>query len=203
MRVGQIEEQETLRTALDSGYVKDWSVAIDGGAHVGGWTGIMAERFQTVHAFEPAADTFKILQENMAGVDNVRLYNLALMEKQQFGVMERTKARTTSRLFAPKPGGDVVAVAIDDLPLPSLGLLKLDLEGCELFALQGAQKTIKRHSPFLIVEMAASLHKGLSERFGVSDADVARWLKGIGYREVFRVGVDVGFSHGERIGKSS
>lgn len=194
LRVGQIEEQKTLLAALDSGYITNWSVAIDGGAHVGGWSKIMAERFETVHAFEPAADTFKILQGNMADVPKVRLYQMALMEKAQFGVMERTKARTTSRLFTPKPGGDVVAVAIDDLPLPSLGLLKLDLEGCELFALKGAETTIKRHWPFLIVEMAASLNKGLSERFGVSDADVARWLKTVGYREVFRVGVNVGFA---------
>lgn len=195
LKLGQIEEQETLRAALDSGHVTDWSAAIDGGAHVGGWTKIMAEWFQTVHAFEPAPDTFEMLCSNMAGVQNVRLYNFALMQQRQLGAM-RLNVRTTARRFAPGVGGDIMAVPIDGFQFTSLGLLKLDLEGCDFFALVGAEQTIKRHRPFILVEMAGDMNKGLSERFGVTDDDVRDWLSRRGYSEVFRMGVDVGFAAG-------
>lgn len=190
---GQINEQKFLHAALDSGHITDWSIAVDGGAHVGGWTRIMAERFTAVHAFEPAPDTFQVLSENMIGVPNVRLHNLALMEARQSGTID-LNVRMTGRKFWPNDAGDIQAVAVDDFEFSSLGLLKLDLEGCDLFALKGARKTMKRCRPFVIVEMAASLNKGLSERFGVTDADVADWLSQRGYSERMRIGVNVGYS---------
>lgn len=196
LREGQIQEQNTLLRALAGGYVTDWSVAVDGGAHVGGWTKILAERFRAVHAFEPAADTFKLLSANMADLANVRLYNIALMHERQLGTIQLDGVRTTARRFAPKPGGDVLAVGLDELKLPSCGLIKLDLEGCEYFALQGAAETIKRHRPFLLVELGESLNKGLSERFGLGDDDVRSWLAERGYAEVFREGVNVGYVPG-------
>lgn len=191
-KLKQIDEQATLRRALGAGYITDWSLAVDGGAHVGGWTRIMAEHFQIVHAFEPAPDTFKVLTENLAAVPNVRLYNMALMQKRQFGTM-RLDVTTTARKFAPGAGGDILAVGLDEFNFPSCGLIKLDLEGCDYFALEGAAETIKRHRPFLIVELGEHLHKGLSERFGVSNDDVAGWLTKRGYTEVFREGVNVGY----------
>lgn len=193
IREKQIVEQRTLLRALDAWFIKDWSLAVDGGAHVGGWTRIMAERFQVVHAFEPAPDTFATLSENMAGLTNVRLHNVALMDKRQQGTM-RLDVRSTARKFWPDSDGDMLAVALDEFELPSCGLIKLDLEGCDLFGLQGAVKTIKRHRPFLIVELGEALHKGLSERFGIGDIDVAAWLKRRGYSEAFREGVNVGYA---------
>jgi FkbM family methyltransferase len=43
-------------------------------------------------------------------------------------------------------------LAIDDLDLPRLDLIKIDIEGMELEALAGARKTIARHKPQMLIE---------------------------------------------------
>lgn len=184
----QVAELETLRTALASDFITDWSIAIDGGAHLGGWTDILADHFKTVHAFEPARDTFAKLQANMAGRENVRLYNMALMQKRQLVAMQRRDKALTGRMIKPG-GGDILACPIDDLDLQSCGFIKLDVEGCEFFALKGARRTLKRCRPFVMVEM-----DGRGERLDINDSMVADWLESMGYREVMRFGVDRGFA---------
>lgn len=58
--------------------------------------------------------------------------------------------------------GDTVAVTVRALPLDALGLtgvtfIKFDVEGHELPALQGAQRTIRRDRPALLVELEARI----------------------------------------------
>lgn len=184
----QERELEALYKILDGNWITDWSVAVDGGAHVGGWSAVMANWFRTVFAFEPAQDTFLKLRSNMHVFPNVRPHQLALMDKRQTVEITWT-TQSTARQVNPKDGADILAVPLDEFDLPSCGLIKLDLEGCEIFALKGATKTIKRHKPFLIVEMA-----GHWKRFEVKERDILDWIKTRGYREVFRSGVNVGFA---------
>ena len=47
-------------------------------------------------------------------------------------------------------------MAIDELNLPRLDLIKIDIEGMEIEALQGAQETISRNRPQLIIEKIKS-----------------------------------------------
>ena len=53
--------------ALDAGiwYVKNRSIAIDGGANIGLWGIRMSKKFETVHSFEIDAETFECLQRNI------------------------------------------------------------------------------------------------------------------------------------------
>ncbi|HET8996932.1 MAG TPA: FkbM family methyltransferase [Acetobacteraceae bacterium] len=69
----------------------------------------------------------------------------------------------------------VRALSIDSLGLPRLDLLKIDVERMELAALSGAQQTIRRHLPIIIIERLksdeAQLHAVLEDygyrRFGI------------------------------------
>lgn len=65
---------------------------------------------------------------------------------------------------------DVRALTIDGMNLPRCDLLKIDIEGMELDALQGAVETLKRHKPVVMVEMLKC------DRSGVIDL-----LDGFGY----------------------
>jgi hypothetical protein len=47
---------------------------------------------------------------------------------------------------------DTRMLAIDDLQLARLDLIKIDIEGMELEALAGARKTIARHKPQMLIE---------------------------------------------------
>jgi hypothetical protein len=50
-------------------------------------------------------------------------------------------------------GNHVPQLRIDDLELPSLGLIALDIEQYEPFAIRGGLETIKRHKPVIVMEL--------------------------------------------------
>jgi FkbM family methyltransferase len=129
-------------------------VALDGGAHVGAYTRIMLERFETVYAFEPAPDTFAALERNLRdwGVaDRVHAYQVALSDKEEkVDLRGRPGRRSVTRRIV--GSGDIPAMPIDALDLEELDFLKLDLEGYEHRALIGARETLLRTRPYVLFE---------------------------------------------------
>lgn len=176
---------EHLDAALK--YVTGWRVAVDGGAHVGTWACEMAARFGCVLAFEPAADTFECLMENMRGLSNVSPVRAALGVSHGYGRMvdDLTRPGNTGARWLDACGvGDVVVIALDDMTFAGLDLLKLDLEGGELAALRGAEQTLRRYRPVVVMEV---------KRLGAGrpDPTLAVWqLSEYGYAEVDRRGND-------------
>ena len=77
-------------------------------------------------------------------------------------------------------------LTVDSLNLPSLGFLKLDLEGGEYLALQGARETIEKYRPVIFVECK----KGMSARFGNEFNAPLLFLQELGAREVKRMHAD-------------
>ena len=67
-----------------------------------------------------------------------------------------------------KNTAEVRKVALDEFNLPRVDFIKLDVEGMELEALEGAEKTIKSTRPILLVEKIKSnseqLHRWFSDR---------------------------------------
>lgn len=170
-------------------HVTDWSVAIDGGAHVGLWSRTMAAHFGRVLAFEPAPDTFECLAFNVAALDHVKVYQAALSDAPgrvslTWSPDAEARANTGARFV--QAGGDIDAVTIDGLALASLGFLKLDVEGSEPMALAGAAETIARCKPVILFENKWHWcrHHGLPKH-AVRDL-----LIGYGYRLLEQVGCD-------------
>lgn len=74
---------------------------------------------------------------------------------------------------------------IDDWQLKSCGLIALDTEGTEFRALKGAENTINRFRPVLVVE-----DKGHVARFGDTSEAMNAWIAAHGYREHEKIGQD-------------
>ncbi len=177
-----------LRMALE--YVTDFTVAVDGGSHVGTWSRLLAQRFQRVVAVEPSDDTFEALSANMRKFEcvNVELCHVALGAAPGSVTMildgrALSLANTGARCV--KPGGAIPLVTIDSWNLPSLGFLKLDVEGSEVAALQGAIETLKRYKPIVLFE-----DKKLWRRYGHRADAVEKFLLSLGYRHLQRAGCD-------------
>lgn len=141
-------------------HVKNWSVACDLGAHVGTWTKVMAGRFASVVAFEPSQDTFECLQYNVlqAGLTNVQCLQMAVGAAPGFVTMaldapNQARANTGARFT--RPGGAIPVTTIDSLGLTDVGFIKLDIEGSEPAALEGAAKTIATCRPVVLYENKA------------------------------------------------
>ncbi len=177
-----------LRIALE--YVKDWSIAVDAGAHVGTWSKTLSSHFTRVIAAEPAEDTFQCLEMNMRRFEctNVELRNVALGAAS--GTVHMVLdgraldlANTGARYM--KVGGKIPCEAIDDWHLPSLGFLKLDIEGAELQALTGAALTLARCKPIVLFEC-----KGFGKRYGEQPDAIPKLLTSLGYHQAAVCGCD-------------
>jgi FkbM family methyltransferase len=173
-------ERDVLDAAL--AYVKDFTLAIDGGAHIGTRAIPLAERFTQVLAFEPDPENLECLRLNTAKRGNILTSDYALGERagKQLLLSNTTNTGMNHILPAQEPTPDhfvhsVNTLAIDSLDLFDVGLIKLDLEGYELFALKGAEETIKRCQPVLVLELWHF------PRYGLKLNDIRGFLDSLGY----------------------
>lgn len=185
---GETFQLDRLEVAMQ--YVTDWSCAVDGGAHVGSWSIIMAEAFDKVIAIEASSDTYKCLMKNTLEYGHVSLIHAALgnMDLGTASVCDdKTRVGNSgSRFVNFDTSGDVNNMTLDSLNLDSLGFLKLDVEGCELFALEGAVKTIKKFKPVIFMEVK----KGMAERFDIETNAPVKFLNSLGAKMVKRIKSD-------------
>lgn len=171
-------------------HVTDWSIAIDGGANAGTWSRQLNERFARVIAVEPARDTCEALRHNMRqfGCSHVEVKSVALGSAPGFVSMhldeKGERLKNTGARFSME-GGDIPVETIDSWHLPSLGLLKLDVEGSEAMAIRGAKQTIKRCRPVILYE-----EKGHWRRFGLKRGAVEHLLTKMGYRLAEELRID-------------
>jgi FkbM family methyltransferase len=171
-------------------YVRDWSLAIDGGANCGDFSAEMAKRFRKVVAFEPADDMAALLRERFKYNRNVVIDRRALWHRhQQVKVCEPPKHAGISRARYVEAGGEVEAVMIDALGLRACGLLKVDVEGAELMVLQGAVCTLMKFKPVVMVEIKKTM--------GARAEAPIEFLTALGFVQQKRHGPDRIFSWGK------
>lgn len=101
--------------------------------------------------FEPDPDNFKALNTRLAAQggladSSVQAFNQAL--GREAGYLDFEANGTASARVASRGGARVAVVALDDVLPPDVkALLKLDIEGAEVEALEGAQNWIRRTGP--------------------------------------------------------
>lgn len=180
-KVRKAAQAATLEFVLGSGLIKEWSVAIDGGAHHGNWSRLMAEKFERVIAFEPADDNVAEFYRQKPSL-KIEFHQQALMDRLGMVIVTQPPKRLSnmSRYCVPSEKGEVEAITVDSLGLPRLGLLKLDLEGAEYLALQGAAETIARCRPVIIVEID---NHGI--RYGIEQEQTVGLIESMQYKIVY------------------
>jgi FkbM family methyltransferase len=136
-------------------YVKDSELAIDGGANVGSWTRLLANRFSVVHCFEPYKPAYECLVANISDwnlTGKVILHNKALSDINEKVSVEPAGVGRRSVTCGVTGPGEIEAISIDSINLKKCSFIKLDLEGFEAKALLGAKETIKKYKPLILIE---------------------------------------------------
>jgi len=128
-------------------YVRQWGSCIDGGAFVGMWAKRYAEKFERVYAFEPLESNIRCLLMN---APDVTVIPSALVHRQTYAPIS---VKLGNFATVGKGGRAIFSTSIDSFDYDRLGLIKLDVEGCELKALQGAVRTLEKHRPVIVIEV--------------------------------------------------
>lgn len=165
-----------LDFALD--LVGNFAACVQAGGNVGVWPKYLAKRFQTVYTFEPDHENFHCLVYNAPEPNIIKVQGFLGDDRRLVGI-DRVEGNCGAHQLDGL--GNIPMFRIDDLNLPNCGLIQLDIEGMEYWALNGALETLKRCKPVIMVE-----DKGLSERYDVKQGEI-RWLmKTVGYEFVKR-----------------
>lgn len=160
--------REVFFTELLVGALRPGRSAVDGGAHIGYMTLQLARAAGPgggVVAFEPNAEVRPVLALNVRRnglADRVRISAKALGSAPGAAVLQVLGGGDASRLSPSARGRDVVPVEVTcldrelaDEPVPDV--VKLDVEGAEVAALQGMRDLLARETeaPTLFVECNA------------------------------------------------
>lgn len=186
---------EPQLTSLLLPFLKPGMTVFDIGANIGYYTVLMARRVGQhgiVHAFEINDKVLNLLEDNirMAHLTNVTVVKKAV-----------AKATGEAEFFLPHEGDEaegslrkshrydalgvlkVKTVSIDDYVrehgIPRVDLIKIDVEGAEYEAFQGASKLLSsKDKPVIMFEALDSA----CVNFGVTWDQVVRQVKDFGYR---------------------
>jgi FkbM family methyltransferase len=156
---GEFSEREAqmLSQALGPG-----ATVVEVGANIGTHTVQLAKLVGpqgTVLAFEPQRIIFSLLCANLMLNEQFHVQPIRAAVGDTHGsmpvpVLDPHAAQNFGGVsLGPSGAGDTVPlVMLDDYTLPSLRLLKIDVEGMEIRVLKGARRTIAAHRPLLYVE---------------------------------------------------
>jgi FkbM family methyltransferase len=156
-------------------HLKPGSVAVDGGANIGTLTRAMLDAGAKVLAFEPNSQAYECLVHNCP---QAITFQAGLNCERGYAIMNRQDNAGASYLSVGGMGDAAVILRVlDEYELSQCDLIKLDIEGYELKALQGARVTIELFHPVLILE----INRGALERAGDSPEAIFEFLEDKGY----------------------
>lgn len=169
-----------LQAALK--YVRKHRCAVDVGMHVGLWAMHLAKQFDHVVGFEPVAEHIECLRKNMDGIQNYELHDCAL-GSHEGSVGLRFLEGSTGSTHIDQSGTGVSLFPLDHFRFEAVDFLKVDVEGYEFFVIEGAEQTIKRHKPVIIIEQKGGKHAF----YGKQQYDAKKLLEAWGARQAFEI----------------
>jgi FkbM family methyltransferase len=177
---GGVYQTPQLLRSLE--FVTQWDLAIDIGAHVGLWSKALVERFSRVVAFEPLAPMRACLEKNVVS-KKLTVVPIALGATHGAVSFDYDESHTGATHVAAGGAGLIPLGKLDDFGLKNVGYIKIDVEGFELEALQGAERTLRDNHPIIITE---DKFHGV-RHFGQQPYAAIRFLESLGAAVLDRV----------------
>lgn len=133
LKLGESEEIIDLG-AYDGDTIREFTAATDG-------------KYRHITALEPDVKSYKKLLKNTDGMKNLTALNMGAWNKKDTLIFSADAGRN-SKLSS--SGTSVEVTDIDSLNIPA-SFIKMDIEGSEMKALEGMEKTIKEYLPKLYI----------------------------------------------------
>ena len=156
---------ETMYFGLDFMPLNTGETVIDCGAFDGDTVekirDATADNFQGIIAFEPDPENFSALQRKYSHDNRIRLHRLGISNRSTvlcFAAAQGSFSHAQMGTAPDSRGNSINVIALDSFLQQSPSTVKIDIEGAELEALEGARETIRRHRPKLTI---AAYHRPL------------------------------------------
>ena len=153
-------------------YLDSNSVVVEVGAHIGTLSVKISKVVKKLYCFEPMDISFEMLNKNLE-LNNCT--NVTTIKKGVSNTNSKTHVKWISDGNVGETGLEgggitresnvssrieVELVTIDSMELEELHYLKIDVEGFEEMVIQGAEKTIAKFLPLIIIECFESIETG-------------------------------------------
>lgn len=134
-------------------HVKNFNVCVQAGGATGLYPRLLSERFNRVYTFEPDYENFYCLVNNCPSEKIIKI-QAALGCRRGLTDFTRDLDIAGSGYVREEIQANptIPMMMIDDLELPEVNLLALDVENYESYVLKGAVETINRCKPVIICE---------------------------------------------------
>lgn len=156
--------QDSSEIALMKLHIREGDVVLDIGANIGFYTTLFSEMVSVngkVHAFEPDAVNFNYLQKETNGKVNVLVIPKAVGSITSIVKLYRSKELNVDhRTYQPEEYEsvkEIQAISIDDYfnsdstEFSRVDFIKMDIQGFEMEAIKGMEKTIRSNPGIKIV----------------------------------------------------
>jgi FkbM family methyltransferase len=160
-------------------------IIIDAGAYVGMFSYRAARlvgETGMVIAVEPDKRNIEVLEVNLKGIPNIKVVNAALSNTDGWCDLFVSDC-TACHSIIHKDGGHperVPTVSVDSLVeqlgLPRVDMIKMDIEGAEVVALEGSVQTLRSNNTKLAIASYHALADGTREQESIQEL-----LAGLGY----------------------
>jgi FkbM family methyltransferase len=165
-------------------------VFIDVGANLGFFTILCAPLVSRVIAFEPVSLSHRYCKANIAlnGLTNVDLFQCGLWSENTTANI-KTDTSNMGGASISRDGSafgveSIRCVSLDSMiasgeaSVPSIAIIKMDIEGAELFALEGMKASLEKFRPKIVME----LNRPAMSRFNTTVADVWNFFSSRSYK---------------------
>lgn len=171
-------------------YCRPEASALQAGGNIGIYPKVLSTYFSKVFTFEPDLLAFECMQENLKGIENIQMQQYALdygigtacLKREKNGSAWLVRAEATDYPDTPYK---TIDWAVNNLPMGEVGLIMLDIEGREFFALMGAVDTIRRFKPIIQIEENKTVFK-----HGLRGTECQDLLTELGYKRAEQAGND-------------
>jgi FkbM family methyltransferase len=183
-KLAQCDYYDCMSEFVMQRVLKSDSTCVDIGCHLGDVLEPML-RFAPrgeFFAFEPLPKLFAHLQTRFGRDERVKLFNLALSDKEGDDVFQHVvNAPAYSgfrRTDGTRPDETVEAITVRKARLDhildgaEIDLIKIDVEGAELQVLRGGLETIRKSKPYILFE-----HAGHAQYYGTKSEEIFELLQ--------------------------
>ena len=183
-----VYEQGTISVLQQ--FLNEGDTLIDVGANIGFLSlvgAVKVGRSGHVHSFEPFPSTYSILEENKAinDFEHLKLHQFALGNENETQIIyPENKNRGGASIInhVSERGISINVKKLDDFNFENpINVLKIDVEGYEFEVLKGAECTVRKDHPKLIIEHS------LDRENTAINFELYNWVLSLGFYKIFRL----------------